>query len=335
MKIAVDAMGGDFAPQEIVAGAVEAARDFGISVILTGPIDVLQRELQKHQYPEELIEIVAADETIEMGEHPARAVRKKKNASVVVANQLVKDGKANAVVSAGNTGAAMTASLFILERIPGISRPAIAIPVPTVKGVSVLLDAGANADCDPEDLVQFAVMGSIYAEKVLGASMPRVALLSIGEEETKGNKLTIEAHQLLKKAPINFMGNIEGKDLLTGEADVIVCDGFVGNTVLKLVEGLAGTLFAQIKDVFCQNPLTKLAALAVLPGIKGIGKRFDYSEYGGTILLGVNGISLISHGRSNAKAMRNAIRAAHQAAMEGVIGIISHQLTGPVSDRSV
>jgi glycerol-3-phosphate acyltransferase PlsX len=328
-------MGGDFAPQEIVAGAVEAARDLGIAVILTGPVDILEKELEKYEYPKELIEVVSANEIIEMGEHPARSVRKKKNASIVVANQLVKDGMANAVVSAGNTGAAMTSSLFILDRIPGISRPAIAIPIPTLKGVSVLLDAGANADCDPEDLVQFAVMGSIYADKVLGATFPKVALLSIGEEETKGNKLTIEAHQLLKNAPINFVGNIEGKDLLSGEVDVVVCDGFVGNTVLKLVEGLAGTLFSQIKEVFYKTPLTKLAALAVRPGIQGIRKKFDYSEYGGTILLGVNGVSLISHGRSNAKAIKNAIRAAHQAASEGVIGVIARQLTGPVNNKDL
>lgn len=332
MKIAVDAMGGDFAPQEIVAGAVEAAKNLGISVILVGPEEIIRQELGKYTYPKELVEIEPANEIIAMDDHPATAVREKKNSSLVVANKLVKEGRASAVVSAGNSGAAMAASLMELKRIPGIARPAITIPLPTLKGLSVLLDAGANADCDPEYLVQFAIMGSIYLEKVLGCKFPKVALLNIGEEETKGNKLSIEAHKLLKNAPINFIGNIEGKDLLSGEADVIVCDGFVGNIALKLVEGVAHTFYTLMKNTLKANPLTALAGAIVRPSLKkNIWSKMDYSEYGGAILLGVNGVSMISHGRSNAKAIRNAIRAAKQAVTEGVVGIIPNRLTGPVA----
>jgi glycerol-3-phosphate acyltransferase PlsX len=330
--IAVDAMGGDYAPQEIVAGTVQAVCDFpDVSVILAGPVDRIKQELAKYTYPKERIFVEAADDTIEMDEHPVTAVRKKKNASVVVANRLVKEGRAQAVISAGNTGAAMASSLFVLGRIKGIERPAIAIPLPTMKGASVLLDAGANADCDPENLAQFAAMGSIYAEKVLGKKFPRVALLSIGEEETKGNKLTVATHQLLKNAPINFVGNIEGKDIPAGDVDVIVCDGFVGNTVLKFMEGLATSLFVQIKDVFLATPLTKLAAAILQPGLRKLSAKLDYSEYGGAILLGIDGISIISHGRSNAKAIRNAIRSAKQAVAEGVVASIPQLLTGPTA----
>lgn len=326
LKIAVDAMGGDYAPQEVVAGAVLAVNELDVSVVLTGPTDKLLEELKSHQYPKERIEVVEADEIIAMDEHPATAIRKKKNASIVVANRLVKEEKAVAVVSAGNTGAAMAASLFGLGRIKGIERPAIAIPVPTLTGVSILLDAGANADCDPENLVQFGTMGAIYAEKVLGIKDPKVALLSIGEEETKGNKLTVESHQLLKKATLNFIGNIEGKDIPYGAADVIVCDGFVGNTVLKLLEGIVPALFSLVKGAFQSSPLATLAGVVVRPELKKIHKRFDYSEYGGAVLLGIDGISIISHGRSNAKAIRNAIRAARQGVAEGVVQAISEQI---------
>lgn len=326
MKIAVDAMGGDYAPQEIVAGAVLAVNDLDVSVVLTGPEHALRDELSKYEYPMDRIEVVDADEMIAMDEHPATAIRKKKNASIVVANRLVKDGMADAVVSAGNTGAAMASSLFGLGRIRGIERPAIAIPVPTLKGVSILLDAGANADCDPKNLLQFATMGAIYGEKVLGIKEPKVALLSIGEEETKGNKLTVEAHQLLKRSDLNFIGNIEGKDIPFGAADVIVCDGFVGNTVLKLMEGMVPALFSLVKEAFQASPLNTLAGIAVRPELRKIHQRFDYSEYGGAVLLGIDGISIISHGRSNAKAIRNAIRAARQGVVEGVVQAIAQRI---------
>lgn len=326
MKIAVDAMGGDYAPQETVAGAVLAVNDLEVSVVLTGNETLLYDELSKHDYPKDRVEVVAAEEIIGMDEHPGTAVRKKKNASIVVANRLIKESKADAVVSAGNTGAAMASSLFGLGRIKGIERPAIAIPVPTLNGVSILLDAGANADCDPENMVQFGAMGAIYAEKVLGIDNPKVALLNIGEEETKGNKLTVESHQLLKTTNLNFVGNIEGKDIPYGCADVIVCDGFVGNTVLKLLEGIVPALFSLVKGAFKSSPIATMAGIVVRPELRKIHQRFDYSEYGGAVLLGIDGISIISHGRSNAKAIRNAIRAARQGVTEGVVQAIADRI---------
>lgn len=326
MKIAVDAMGGDFAPEEVVNGAVLACRDLGAEVILVGDEQRINDLLKNHSISGLKLEIKNATEVIEMGDHPAQAVKKKKDSSLVVANRLVKDGVAAAVISAGNTGAAMSASLLTLGRIKGISRPAIASPMPTTKGVSVLLDAGANADCDPENLVQFALMGSIYAEQVFGFPKPRVGLLSIGEEETKGNKLTVEAHQLLKQSGLNFIGNVEGRDVHHGECEVIVCDGFVGNIVLKLSEGLAGALFGQIKIALTESWITTAGALLIKRSFKSLKSRMDYTEYGGAPLLGLNGISIISHGSSNAKAIKNAIRAAIKAVNEDVVGKIAMSL---------
>lgn len=327
MKIAVDAMGGDYAPEEIVNGAVLACRELGAEVILVGNEGKISNILKNQSVSGLKLEILNATEIIEMGDHPANAVKKKKDSSLVVANRLVKDGTAAAVISAGNTGAAMSASLLILGRIKGINRPAIASPMPTNIGVSVLLDAGANADCDPVNLAQFAMMGSIYAEQVFGFAKPRVGLLSIGEEETKGNKLTVEAHQLIKQSGLNFIGNIEGRDVHHGECEVIVCDGFVGNIVLKLSEGLAGALFGQIKTALTKNVVTTVGAILAKSAFKSLKARMDYTEYGGAPLLGLNGISIISHGSSNAKAIKNAIRAAIKAVNEDVIGKIAASLT--------
>jgi len=322
MRIAVDAMGGDFSPQEAVRGAVLAVKEKRVHIILVGREQEIKKELSGAAFPEGLISVVDAREKIEMSDHPATAVRKKKNSSIVVANRLVKDGKADAVVSAGNTGAAMAASLLNLGRIPGIARPAIAVPMPTLNGTKVLLDAGANADCDPKDLLQFALMGTVYAEAVLGLVKPRVGLLSIGEEETKGNRLVLESHQLLKKSNLNFIGNIEGKDIPVGLYDVVVCDGFVGNTVLKLVEGVAGALFKQIKDVLLSSPRTKIGAALIKPGLQSLRSKLDYTEYGGAPLLGVRGITIISHGRSQAKAFKNAVTYGMKAVEEDLIGKI-------------
>ncbi len=316
MKIAIDAMGGDHAPREIVLGAIEACLELKAEVILVGDEAAIKRELGKETISG--LEIVAATEVIEMDEHPATAVKKKKDSSLVVANRLVKEGRAAGVISAGNTGAAMTASIFTLGRIPGIKRPAIASPMPTKNGVSVLLDAGANADCDPENLVQFAIMGSVYAEQVLGLTNPRVGLLSIGEEETKGNILTIETHQLLKHAPVNFIGNIEGRDVHQGVCEVIVCDGFVGNIVLKLSEGLSTTLLGQIKEALNSSFSAKLGGLMIKNSLRQIKSKMDYTEYGGAPLLGLNGISMISHGSSNAKAIKNAVKATVRAVSQNV-----------------
>lgn len=326
MKIAVDAMGGDYAPEEVVNGAVLACRELGAEVILVGDEKKIASILKNQSITGLKLDIYHTTEVIEMDDHPANAVKKKKDSSLVVANRLVKQGSAGAVISAGNTGAAMSASLLTLGRIKGINRPAIASPMPTSTGVSVLLDAGANADCDPENLAQFALMGSIYAEQVFGFSKPRVGLLSIGEEETKGNKLTVEAHQLLKQSGLNFIGNIEGRDVHRGECEVIVCDGFVGNIVLKLSEGLAGALFGQIKTALTKNLITISGAFLVKGAFKSLKGRMDYTEYGGAPLLGLNGISMISHGRSNAKAIKNAIRAAMKALDEDVVGKIAAAL---------
>ncbi len=327
MRIAVDAMGGDYAPQQAVLGCVLAAKEAQIATVLVGRSEEISRELEQYKdYPSDLITIKDAREVVEFTDHPAMAVRKKRDSSIVVANQLVKNGEAAAVISAGNTGASMTASLFILGRIPGISRPAIAIPLPTVKGVTVLLDAGANAENDPEDLVQFGMMGTIYASAVLGIDRAKVGLLSIGEEETKGNKLVLEAHQLLKASGLDFIGNVEGKDLLMGVADVVVCDGFVGNIILKFAEGMAAALFQKMKEALLKSPVTKLGALAVKPSLKKLKASFDYTEYGGAPLLGVKGVSMISHGRSDAKAFKNAIKAAANAVQQDIIGKIRSSL---------
>lgn len=326
MKIAIDAMGGDFAPQETVCGAIDACREFGADVILVGIEADLKKLLVAGSFSNLKIDIFPASEVISMDEHPANAVKRKLDSSLVVANRLVKEGKAAAVISAGNTGAAMAASLLNLGRISGIKRPGIASLMPTKKGFSVLIDAGGNVDCEPEHLFQFGIMGSIYAEEVLGLKKPRLGLLSIGEEETKGNKLTIETYQLLKKSKLNFIGNIEGCDVHQGDCEVIICDGFIGNTVLKLSEGLATVLLNEIKEVISSNYLTKFGGLLLKNSLKKIKSRMDYAEYGGMPLLGVNGISMISHGGSNAKAIKNAIKAANKVINQDIVSKISASL---------
>ncbi|HBK68216.1 MAG TPA: phosphate acyltransferase PlsX [Firmicutes bacterium] len=320
MRIAVDAMGGDYAPKEPVLGSVLAAKEAKIASVLVGRSEEINQELSQYEdYPKELITIKEAREVVEITEQPAIAVRKKRDSSIVVANLLVKNGEADAVISAGSTGAAMTASLFILGRIQGISRPAIAIPMPTVNGVTVFLDAGANVENDAKDLLQFGIMGSIYAEAVLGLSSPRVGLLSNGEEESKGNRLVQETYQLLKDGNLNFVGNIEGNDIPMGRAEVIVCDGFVGNIILKFAEGMASALFQKMKEALMGSALTKMGALIIKPSLKELKGSFDYSEYGGAPLLGVKGVSIISHGRSDAKAFKNAIKAAASGVEQDII----------------
>ncbi len=326
MKIAVDAMGGDFAPKEMVLGAIDACREFGADVILVGIEKDVQKELANKALSNLKIDIFPASEVILMDEHPANAVKRKTDSSLVVANRLVTEGKAAAVISAGNTGAAMAAGLLNMGRIRGINRPAIAAPMPTKTGISVLLDAGANADCEPDNLLQFAIMGSIYAEKVLGLMNPRIGLFSVGKEDTKGNKLTIETHQLLKKSNLNFIGNIEGVDVHQGYCEVIVCDGFVGNAILKLSEGLAAVLFSEIKKAISTNYYSRLGGLLIKNPIKKIKMSLDPTEYGGAPLLGLNGISMISHGNSNAKAIKNAIKAAIKAINEDIISIITNSI---------
>lgn len=334
MKIALDAMGGDFSPREEVRGAIAACRELDIPVILVG--DPARIEVELAAFPESRslpLEVVAATEKIAMDEHPATAVKRKRQASIVVANELVRNGQAVGIVSAGNTGAAMAASLLRLGRITGIDRPAIAIPMPTANGVTVLLDAGANADCTAENLVQFALMGAVYAERVLNLANPRVALLNIGEEPTKGNALALAAYPLLASSGLNFVGNLEGLNIHRGAADVIVCDGFVGNVVLKLSEGLAGVLFAQIRETAGASVQGRLGGLLLRSSLRAMRGRLDYAEYGGAPLLGVDGVSIVAHGRSNGRAIRNAIKAASKAAQEGVVGIIRQAMANKGHDK--
>lgn len=329
-RVALDAMGGDNAPGEIVLGAIQAAREYGIGVQLVGREDAIRAELAKHDTQGLDLPIIHTDEIIEMDEHPATAVRRKKKASMTLALQLVRDGSALGAVSAGNSGAMMAASLFTLKRIEGVDRPALGGVFPTKDSACLVIDMGANTDCKPEYLQQFALMGSIYMERIFSVQSPRVGLLANGEEETKGNEQVQQAHQLLKQSAatlgLNFIGNIEGHDIPAGIADVVVCDGFVGNVVLKLSEGLAETLLGMMRAQMTSSLPNKLAAAVLRPGLRKVFKRLDYAEYGGVPLLGVNGSAIISHGRSNAKAIKNALRVARQTAETNVAGAIAEGL---------
>lgn len=322
MRIAVDAMGGDFAPKEIVEGAIKAARAYDCEIFLVGDELAIKKELEKAKdYKSLNIKIVDAPEVIGMDEHPADAVRKKKNSSVVVATQLVKNGECEAVISAGSTGAAVASAQMVLGRLKGIKRPAIATPIPTKTGVTLLLDSGGNVDSKPIHLVQAAMMGSIYAREVYGIKNPRVGLLNIGEEETKGNEQALLTYPLLQQAKsLNFVGNAEGRDIPAGSFDVVVCDGFVGNVILKFAEGLAKTILSIIKQAINESSIfAKLGALMLKPTLKKLGKKLDVSEYGGAPLLGVNGGCIISHGSSNSKAIMNAIRVANEFCRNDVL----------------
>ena len=309
MRIAVDAMGGDFAPKEIVRGAVEAAKKYDCEIVLVGDKEQIRAELHGEDPAALRISIVHASEVIGMNEHPAEAVRSKKDSSVVVATRLVKDGSCDAVFSAGSTGAAVAAAQLILHRIRGVGRPSIATPMPTPDGVTLMLDSGANVDSKPEHLVQSGVMGSLYAQYVFGIEHPRVGLLNIGEEETKGNEQVKETYQLLKVEPnIHFCGNAEGRDVPKGNFDVVICDGFVGNVVLKFAEGLAKTILGLIQEeIRGAGLMAKLGALLLMPTLRRLGKRLDVREYGGAPLLGVNGCCVIGHGSSDAKSVASAI----------------------------
>jgi len=330
VRVALDAMGGDNAPGQIVLGAVQAAREYGIGVYLVGREDAIRAELARYDTRDLDLPIIHTDEVIEMDEHPASSVRRKKNASMTLALQQVRDGAALGAVSAGNSGAMMAASLFTLGRIPGVDRPALGGLFPTRANVCLVIDIGANTDCKPEYLLQFALMGSIYIERIFSVPSPRVGLLANGEEETKGNEQVQQAHHLLKANAatlgLNFIGNVEGRDIPTGGADVVVCDGFVGNVVLKLSEGLAETLLGMLRAQMTSSLPSKLAAAVLRPGLRKVIKRLDYAEYGGVPLLGVKGSAIISHGRSNARAIKNALRVARQTAETSVAGAIAEGL---------
>lgn len=328
IKIAVDAFGGDYAPDQIVQGALEAAHMYKIPILLTGDEAILSK-LISDRPGSDLVEIVHCTQQIGMDESPIEAVRGKRDSSLVVAANLVRQKQASGLVSAGNTGAIMAASLFGIGRIKGIERPAITSLMPTLKNLCLIVDAGANVDCRPSQLVQFAQMGSIYAKNVFGIANPRIGLLNIGEEPTKGNELAIKTYELLSELNnINFIGNIEARDIPQGEADVVVCDGFVGNSLLKFAEGLGSAMFEMLAEEFMRTLPRKLAASVLRPGLREIKNKLDYAEYGGAPLLGVNGIAIVAHGGSNAKAIRNAIRVAKEAADNLIIDSIAQLMVG-------
>jgi glycerol-3-phosphate acyltransferase PlsX len=328
MRIVVDAMGGDRAPSVVVDGAVQAARDLGLEIVLVGQHRAVQAELDKYDTSGLGLRLHSASEVIEMDEHPAAAVKAKKDSSMVVGMDLVKRREADAFFTAGNSGGALAAALFRLGRIRGIKRPALSsiFPSQTPQGYSFLLDIGANADCKPEYLLQFAIMGSVYAERVLGVPNPRVAIVSNGEEEGKGNQLVQETAPLLRASPLNFVGNAEGKDVPWGLADVLVTDGFTGNVMIKLSEGVAKFLLDVLKEEITSRGVSKVGGLLAKPAFDEVRRRLDYREYGGAPLLGVDGVVIVGHGRSDALAVRNGIRMAAQTVENGVLEAIKQGL---------
>lgn len=318
MKIAVDAMGGDNAPAEVIKGAVDAAREFGIEVLLVGQQSVIQDHLKTFKNLDSLVSIVDAPDIVGFDEHPAQAVREKPRSSVMVGMRLLRGKGVSAFVSAGHTGAVLCAALLALGKIHGIQRPALGALVKTQKSPVLLLDAGANTDCRPYYLVQFAHMGNIYMHRVWGIEKPRIGLLANGEEEIKGNLLVRSTHQLLKQAKLNFVGNVEGRDIPRQTVDVIVTDGFTGNVALKALEGMGESIFGSLSRVFKSNIQFRLAGLLLRPALRAVAKQVDYSEYGGAPLLGVRGNVIVAHGRSQAKAIKNAIRLAKQTVDQGL-----------------
>jgi glycerol-3-phosphate acyltransferase PlsX len=326
MKIVLDAMGGDFGPEPNVEAAVNMARERGYEIVLVGKQEQIRPALNKYNTAGLMLPIVHASEVIEMDEHPANAVKAKKDSSMVVGMQMMKRGEADAFVTMGNTGGGLAAALLHLGRIKGIHRPAITAQIPNLKGWSLIIDIGANAVCKPEYLVQFALMGSIYAERVLGKRNPSVALVSNGEEETKGNDLVQAVHPLLKKMPINFIGNAEGRHIPQGYADVYVTDGFTGNIMLKLMEGMQTFFKKLLKDSAMRDLRSKLGGVLLKESITKTLKGLDYEEVGGAPLLGVDGVVVIGHGRSNARAIQSAIRVASTCVEKRVIDTIEKGL---------
>ena len=326
--IAMDAMGGDHAPRAEVEGALLAAREFGVRILLVGVEAAIKQELSRHRDRGLPIEIIGATEVITMSDSPSQAFRRKKESSMHVAARLVRDGKAEAMVSAGNTGAAMTVARFVLGTLPSVDRPALAAAFPNMKDkVSVILDVGANVDSKPEQIKQFAVMGEIYFRAIWGVKRPRVALLSIGEEEMKGNELTREASNLLKQSSLNFVGNVEGRDVFRGNVDVIVCDGFIGNVALKISEGLVEHVQGMLKKSIKSSLKSQIGYALSKQAFDDFRKRTDSSETGGAPLLGVRGITIIAHGRSNPNAIKNAIRVASELCRARVNEKIDQELS--------
>lgn len=333
-RIAVDAMGTENAPHPELEGAILAARERFAEIVLVGPQDLLRRELARRDAENLAIGVVHASEAVTMEDTAAKAFRRKRDSSIRVAARLVREGKADGLISAGNTGAAMTTAKIILGTLEGVDRPALAAVFPTSKGkAAVLLDVGANVDCKPHHLEQFAVMGEIYYRVIFGVERPRVGLLSIGEEEHKGNDLTREAFGLLKQLPLNFIGNVEGRDLYNGRVDVIVCDGFIGNVALKISEGLIEAVSTLLKEALSRTLSSKVGYVLSRKAFQHFKKRVDYSEYGGAPLLGVRGVCIICHGASNSNAIKNAIRVAAEFAEGHVNSKIEHELAGVALGR--
>lgn len=326
--IALDAMGSDRAPKPEIEGAIQASRRFGIHVALVGPEETLQAELSRHPFSRSLpITVVHASEVITMEDKAVQAVRAKRDSSMRVGSRLVREGKAAAFISAGNTGAAMATAKMVLGGLPGVDRPALVAIIPTAVGtVSTLLDVGANVDCKPHNLEQFAMMGEIYFRSMFGTARPRVGLLSIGEEEGKGNELTRETYPLLKQLPINFVGNVEGRDIYNGKVDVIVSDGFVGNVALKTSEGVANLVRSTLKETLAATITRQVGYLLSRSAFHDFKKRLDHTEYGGAPLLGIRGACFITHGSSNANAIKNAVRVANDFAERDITAHIQKEM---------
>jgi glycerol-3-phosphate acyltransferase PlsX len=317
MIIAVDAMGSDFGPKVPVEGAVRAAEEYGVDVVLVGIENLIKKELAKLGAPSNRITILDAPEAIGMGDG-LLSIRKKQQSSIRVGTQLVKDGGASAFVSMGNTAAVVYISKKTLGALKGVDKPALALLLPNLSGLTLLVDVGANANCQAHHLVQFAVMGKIFMETAMGIAEPRIGLMSIGEERGKGNDLTKEAFGLLQDSPLNFVGNMEGKDIYSGKADVIVSDGFTGNVALKVSEGVVESLFSMVRNEVMKNFFAKIGLLLMKRNLKKIYKKVDYSEYGGAHLLGLNGVCIIGHGRSNVRAVKNAVRMSREFVMKHI-----------------
>jgi glycerol-3-phosphate acyltransferase PlsX len=332
-RVAVDALGGDHGPRVVVEGAVAASRELGVSVRLVGPREIVAEELRRAGGNDLPIDIVDASEAVAMAERVSRATLKKRS-SILVAVELVRDGAADAFFSAGNTAACWAIAKTVLGTLPEVDRPALAAVVPNIQGRTVLLDVGANANCKARHLEEFAVMGKVYTRAMFQTPNPRVGLMSMGEEETKGNDLTKEVHEVLKASSLNFVGNVEGGDLFSGKVDVIVMDGFTGNVVLKASESLAESILFLMKEELIRTPITRLGALLSRPAFRAVGRRIDASEYGGAPLLGVRGCCVIGHGRSNANAVKHGIRTAGEFFRSGVNAVIEAEVRELMARRA-
>jgi glycerol-3-phosphate acyltransferase PlsX len=328
MNIIVDAMGGDHAPREIVDGAIQAVKEFDVCITLVGLEPQVRAELAKYDYPQDKIELIHAEDTIDMHDPATSSIRKKKNSSISVGINLLKESKKyHAFISAGNTGAVVCASTYFLGMLPGVERPAIGLAIPTLKKFAFLIDVGANTDPKPEHLLQSAIMAKVYAQKVMNINDPRIGLLNIGAEETKGTDFMKETHRLFLERLSNFAGNIEANEIFSGRCDCIICDGYVGNVVIKISESLMESALALVRREVKKNPVSMMGALLMKSCMKDIKKHADYSEYGGAPLLGVNGLVMISHGRSNAKAIKNAIRATIREVENNMIDHVIKEVT--------